>query len=419
MMNRFVSRISAALATTPGRLSVVAVAILLTMGAIDRKEYDLILTVRAEAVPQQRIAFLDQWAKQYPKSELGQVRRELYLRAYQEIGDNAKMLLTAEDMVREQPDSFVGVYWCSLLLPASKVVSTDRLKTGDAAARQLLSGLDTYFAPGKKPASTAEADWQKQKSEVERLAHRALGWIEWQRGNHEAAEKEFTACLQKNPNDAEISAWYGTVLTLEKKQEKLPLAFWQMARAASLKEDGGLPDGQRRAINNLLSGLYTAYHGSSEGLERLLADSVGSVDPPATFTVESGSLIAQRKADQEFEKAEPERFYWKKLRTRLEAAEGDAYFADSVKGTRLPRLKGWLVRGEPAARPKNLVIGISDPNAEEVILKLSAPLTGPAETGSVLFFESGMADSFTKSPFALTVEVDKDKLEGWVPKPRK
>jgi tetratricopeptide (TPR) repeat protein len=419
MINRFFSRISAALATAPGRVSAVAVIVLLSIGAIDRKEYDLILTVRAEAVPQQRIAYLDQWAKQYPKSELGQVRRELYLRAYQELGDNAKMLLTAEDMVREQPDSFVGVYWSSLLLPASKVFSTDRLKTGDASARQLLSGLDTYFAPEKKPASTTEEDWQKEKAEVERLAHRALGWIEWQRGNHEAAEKEFTTCLQKNPKDAEISAWYGTVLTLEKKQEKLPLAFWHMARAASLKDDGGLPDGQRRALNNLLNGLYTAYHGSSDGLDRLLADAVGSVDPPATFTVESGGVIAQRKADQEFEKAEPERFYWKKLRGRLEGAEGDTYFADSVKGTRLPRLKGWLVRGEPAARPKTLVIGISDPNAEEVILKLNAPLVGTGETGSVLFFEAGTAESFSKSPFSLTLNIDKEKLEGWTAKAHK
>ena len=147
--------------------------------------------------------------------------------------------------------------------------------------------LDVYFAPGKKPEATAAADWQKQKDEVERLAHRALGWIEWQRGNHEAAEKEFTACLGKNPKDAEISAWYGTVLTLEKKEEKLPLAFWHLARAGSIKGDGGLPDGQRRAVNNLLQGLYTSYHGTSDGLEKLLADSAAALDPPASFNIES------------------------------------------------------------------------------------------------------------------------------------
>ena len=254
------------------RLAIIARAVV-TFAAIDRKEYDLVLTIRAEAVAQKRLQYLDDWTKQYPQSELAQVRRELYLRAFQELGDNGKMLLVAEDMVREQPDSFVGVYWCSLLLPASKETSADRLKTGDAAARQLLKGLDTYFAPDKKPESTAPADWQKQKDEVERMAHRALGWIEWQRGNHEAAEKEFTACLQKNPKDAEISAWYGTVLTLEKKEEKLPLAFWHLARAASIKDEGGLPEGQRRAVNNLLQGLYTSYHGNSDGLEKLLADS--------------------------------------------------------------------------------------------------------------------------------------------------
>lgn len=414
-----VTRLQAAGSTPAGRLAIIASALLLTFAAIDRKEYDIVLTIRAEAVVQKRLQYLDEWTKQYPQSEMAQVRRELYLRAFQELGDNGKMLLVAEDMIRDQPDSFVGVYWCSLLLPASKVASLDRLRVGEAAARQLLKGLDTYFSPDKKPELTAPADWVKQKDEVERMAHRSLGWIHWQRGDHVLAEKEFVTCLQKHPKDAEISAWYGTVLTLEKKEEKLPLAFWHLARAASIKEEGGLPEAQRRAVGNLLRGLYTSYHGNSEGLEKLLANSLTALDPPADFVIESGSTIAQRKADQEFEKAEPERYYWKKLRTRLESAEGETYFSDSVKGTRLPRLKGWLVRGEPAARPKVLVIGISDQNAEEIVLKLNTAFPSAGETGVVLFFDGGMADSFTKSPFALTLEMDKDKLEGWTPKSRK
>ena len=377
------------------------------------------LAIRAEAVAQKRLTYLDDWTKQYPQSELAQVRRELYLRAYQELEDNPKMLLVAEDMVRAQPDYFVGLYWCSLLLPASKEPSADRLKAGEAAGRQLLNGMDTYFAADKKPAAISDADWQKQRGDVERLAHRSLGWIEWQRGNYEAAGKEFAACLQKNGKDGEISAWYGTVLALDKKSEKLPLAFWYMARAASLKEEGGLPDGQRRQVNNILQGMYTAYHGGSDGLDKLLADSLTSVEPPANFTIESGAVIAQRKADQEFEKAEPERFYWKKLRGQLESAEGDSYFNDSVKGTRLPRLKGWLVRGEPALKPKQLVIGISDANAEEVVLKLTSAFPAAGEPGSILFFEGAMAESFSKNPFNLTLEVDKDKIEGWTPKGRK
>jgi tetratricopeptide (TPR) repeat protein len=394
------------------RLAMIAVILFVAFAAIDRKEYDIVLTIRAEAVPQKRLQYLDDWTTQYPQSELAQVRRELYLRAFQELGDNRKMLLVAEDMVRMQPDQFVGVYWCSLLLPASKETSADRLKTGEAAARQLLKGLDVYFAPGRKPEATAPADWQKQRDEVERLAHRALGWIEWQRGNHEAAEKEFTECLGKNPKDAEISAWYGTVLTLEKKEEKLPLAFWHLARAGSIKGDGGLPDGQRRAVNNLLQGLYTSYHGSSDGLDKLLADSAAALDPPAGFNIESAGVIAQRKADQEFEKAEPERYYWKKLRARLET-EGEAYFSDSVKGTPLPRLKGWLVRAEPAARPRSLVIAISDQTTEEVVLKLNASLPATGEAGTVLFFDGGMPESFSKTPFSLTLAVEKNKIEGW------
>ena len=36
----------------------------------DRNEYDLVLTIRAEAAPQKRLALLDQWKAKYPKTEL-------------------------------------------------------------------------------------------------------------------------------------------------------------------------------------------------------------------------------------------------------------------------------------------------------------------------------------------------------------
>ena len=45
----------------------------------DRNEYDLVLNIRAEAAPQKRLALLDQWKAKYPKTELQQVRQELYL----------------------------------------------------------------------------------------------------------------------------------------------------------------------------------------------------------------------------------------------------------------------------------------------------------------------------------------------------
>ena len=64
----------------------------------DRKEYDLVLNIRAESLPQKRLELLDRWKSAYPKSALAQDRMELYLAAYQALGDGPNMLHTAGEL---------------------------------------------------------------------------------------------------------------------------------------------------------------------------------------------------------------------------------------------------------------------------------------------------------------------------------
>ena len=96
----------------------------------DRDEYDLVLNIRAEAAPQKRLALLDQWKAKYPKTELQQVRQELYLAAWQSLGDSQHMLAVAREMIAGGADTLVGLYWCTLLVPEAKEVTPDLLGCG-------------------------------------------------------------------------------------------------------------------------------------------------------------------------------------------------------------------------------------------------------------------------------------------------
>ena len=379
----------------------------------DRGEYDLVLTIRAEAAPQKRLALLDQWKAKYPKTELQQVRQELYLSAWQSLGDSPRMLAVAREMISEGADTLVGLYWCTLLVPEAKEVSAELLDAGEKAAHQLLAGLDTYFAAAAKPEGTAPEVWPKRRSEAEFLAHRALGWIRWQRADYPAAEAEFNTCLKQDPNRAEISAWLGAVLVLDRQPASQVPALWHLARAASYRGDGALPDTQRRQLGPVLERLYTAYHGETVGLDQLRIASAAAATPPAGFDIESASAALARKQDEELTRTNPQLASWMRIRRRLEAPDGEAYFAASMRNTPLPmRLKGTLLRATPTGKPAELVLGVGDAAAEELILKLDTPFPHAAESGIVLEFE-GTFEAFTKAPFSLTVQCSQEKIEGW------
>jgi hypothetical protein len=353
----------------------------------DRNEYDLVLNIRSEAAPQKRLALLDQWKAKYPKTELQQVRQELYLSAWQSLGDSPRMLAVAREMIAGSADNLVGLYWCTLLVPEAKEATPDLLGVGEKAAGQLLAGLDTYFAAARKPTATAPEAWQKRRAEVEFLAHRALGWIQWQRADYAAAEAEFTKCLQQDPTSAEISAWFGTVLALDRQPANQVPALWHMARASSYRAAGALPDAQRRQLGTVLERLYTTYHGETGGLDQLRTASVAAAFPPAGFDIESASAAALRKEDEELTRTNPQLASWVRIRRHLEAPDGDAYFA-SLHSNPLPmRLKGTLLKFTPANKPQELVLGVGDATTDEVVLKLETAFPNAAEAGTVLEFE--------------------------------
>jgi hypothetical protein len=380
-------------------------------GWTDRGEYDLVMGIRSEASAQKRVELLDRWQAGYPRSELRQVRRELYLAAFEALGDGGRMLKTAREMLAERANDFVGVYWCTLLVPEVRDAAADVLEAGEKAARQLLAGLDSYFAAAGKPAASGDAEWQKSKSSAALLAHRTLGWIAWQRGDLAGATKEFRLYLEQAPNSAEIAAWMGIVSGLQKEPDKQVAGLWYLERAGALRGEGALPDEQRRAAGALADQAYAAYHGDGEGLENLKTAVLASAVPPPDFHVETAAAVAVRRADEELTRTNPELAAWVRIRRQLESPEGDKYFAD-LRTTPLPRLKGTVIRVDPKWKPAEIVLGISQPDAEEVVLKVSPPFPNTAPAGTELEFE-GTVDWFGKEPFSLTVVVDREKITGW------
>ena len=156
------------------------------------------------------------------------------------------------------------------------------------------------------------------------------------------------------------------------------------------------------------------------GLDQLRIASVAATFPPAGFDIESASAAALRKQDEELNRTNPQLASWIRIRRRLEAPDGEAYFAASLHNTPLPmRLKGTLLRTTPAGKPKELVLGVGDATAEEVILKLETAFPNDAEPAPCW----NLRVRSTRSPRRRSrsrLLADPEKIEGWpARRPRK
>ena len=388
--------------------------------AKDQVEYDLYSSILKETNAQKKLSLLETWKQKYPNTDFKLERNQLFLATYQQLGQAAKMVETAKEMLAIDPKEFTALYWITLLTPSLNNTSPEALETGEKAAHGLLANLDASFAPDKKPANTPEDAWKKARVEAEALGHKTLGWVAMQRKQNDVAEKEFVKSLELHSESGEVSYWLGTVILGQKKPERQSEVLFHFARAASYDGPGALTPEARKQIDAYFVKAFTTYHGKDEAaLAELRKQAVASPFPPQGFHIENVNEIAA-KNEEEFAKKNPAMAMWMNLKRELTGPNGEQYFESSLKGAAVPggahgvqKFKGVLISSKPATAPKELVLGVMDPNTPDVTLKLETPLRGKADPGRELEFE-GIVSGFTKEPFMLVLDVDENsKITGW------
>ena len=156
-----------------------------------------------------------------------------------------------------------------------------------------------------------------------------------------------------------------------------------------------------------------------EGLEQLRQQVKTAAVAPAGFTIESSSAASARK-QKEFAEKNPQLALWMGIKGQLADTNGQQYFEGQLKDADVAgqggakALKGTLIEGRPACRPKELLVAIPEPGqpakTAEITLRLDTPLTGKPALGEIEF--DGVPRAFTKEPFMLTMETEKAKIAG-------
>jgi hypothetical protein len=395
--------------------------------AKDQAEADLINSLPKETDGNKRLQILDKWSKDYPETAFANERQEAYRDIYQQLNKPREAFGKSVEILQRDPDNFdslrdilVDVFQLGNPPPAAD------LETAEKAARHLLNDADTIFVAGKKPIYMNDAQWAQTKDPMKVYAQRTIAVIFVQRKDNAKAEAELKKAFDMQPKDSQVAQMLAGALLAQQQSDpkKTPVALFYYARAAGYDGEGALPAANRTQLQGFLKRAYTTYHGSDEGLDKLIAMAKANPSPEG-LKIDSVVEIAQAKADAEAKEnaANPVMAMWKTIKTGLTGDNPDAFFESSVKGAGLPgkspaggeemKFKGKLVSMTPQIRPKTLVIAVEKPEGD-VTLKFEMPLAGKMDPGAELEF-TGTATAYTKEPYMLTLEVEKENLSGWKP----
>lgn len=360
-------------------------------------EYPLFDAANKETDPAKKLPLLMAWKQKHPDAKLKMARAGAFLETYRQLNRGEDMYQTAKEILAASPEEPNSLMWVTLLTKSLAKKAPADLDFGEKVSNQFIGILDKTFGSNKA-----------QRDGLEVSAHQTLAYVHDSRGAKPKAEEEYKKALGVMPNQGALSFEYGRYIVALKDPTRYSEALWHLTRGANLEGAGAIPPASKADYLKYTNGIYTQLHGSAEGMPELVQQAKASVFPPAGFKVLSAGEVAAKK-QEELEKSNPDLAKWKVIKDGL--IEDPNYWGN-LKDSLMPPLKAKVISSSPATRPKEVTVGISSDTEGEIKLVFETPYATAVPVGTELTFE-GVAKDFSKSPFLLTVEVEKTKLTGW------
>ena len=226
-----------------------------------------------------RISGLEAFLTQYPNSVMKEDALELLMIAYQQTQNPTKMMDTAQKVLQANPCNIRALALVAYSKQAMAVAGQNAQQNfADAgqAGQKGLQCLDT----ATKPQGTADADWDKLKSQTAGIFNGAAGISAYQAKDYANAEKYLRAAIDKDP--ANLLEVYDLALAdlAPGAAENDPEGLFFIARASNLAQGTG-----KDQIAKFGKSKYDKYHGADDGWSDILAQTATTPEPPAGFTI--------------------------------------------------------------------------------------------------------------------------------------
>lgn len=359
----------------------------------DPAEYNAYVGAVQQTDAAAKISGLEAFLAQYPNSVMKEDALELLMGTYQQANNQAKVIETANRLLAANPDNARA-----LVLLAYNERTAQKWADAKQHAERGLQALPKMT----KPDGVSDADFEKQKAQFAGLLHSVAGLSALQLKDNGAAQKHLRAAVEADPNNVEnIYPLALAYLTAAPSDDVNGLFF--ITRAANLIQD---PKGKADVIKFGHS-KYVKYHGSDQGWNELLAQTVTTPLPPAGFTItqyvpptpaEQCTEMLAKKAPKEMTFAE-----WELCLSAGKPEDADKVWS-AIKGVPL-QMVGQVI----SASPTKLQIAASVDDIEQKRADVDLTMNGPIpaklmpKEESELQFE-GTPASYTASPFVMVME---------------
>jgi len=359
----------------------------------DPAEYNAYVGAVQQADAAAKISGLEAFLAQYPNSVMKEDAMELLMGAYQQAGNQAKVIDTANRLLAANPNNVRA-----LVLLAFNERAAQKWADAKQHADRGLQALPTMA----KPDGVSDADFEKQKTQMGGLLDSVAGFAALQLKDNATAEKDLRAAVEADPNNVE-NVYPLALASLTATPEDDVNGLFFIARAVNLVKD---PAGKAQ-ITKFGHSKYVKYHGSEDGWNELLAQTATTTLPPAGFTIkqyvpptpaEQAADLVKNKAPKDMSFAE-----WELVLSAGAPADADKVWS-VIKGVAL-QMEGTVIK----ASPTEVQIAASqddiDAKRADIVVTMGGTIPAklmPAEA-STLDFE-GTPVSYTPSPFVMTME---------------
>ncbi len=368
----------------------------------DPAEYNAYMGALGQQDPAAKISGFEAFVTQYPNSVMKEEALEQLMSAYQQTGNQAKVVETAQKVMQANA--------CNLKALALVDFAKRAMAEGGQAPQQNLADAGQYGDKGlqclqtaTKPDGMSDPDFQKFKAQIAGIFNGGAGMNALQNKDYAKAQQYLRASVEGDPTNLRdvypLALAYLTPGPTEKPVEGL----FFIARAANLAQGAG-----KDQITKFGKSKYVKYHGADDGWNELLAQTATTTLPSAGFTItqyvpptpadQAADLVKTKKV-QEMSFAE-----W-----QLILSEGKPEDADKVWSVLKGKPLQMVARVLSIDSPSSLKLAGSqdDIDAKRADIDLTMTAAIPArqmpKVDADLQFE-GTPVSYVAKPFVMTMK---------------